>query len=47
MNWVAYCCDCHEKLEDCPNGYFAEGAAKYHKRDNPDHVVIVGYESND
>jgi hypothetical protein len=43
MNWVAYCIDCQEELENCPNGYFAEGAARFHHRQHPDHKVIVGY----
>jgi hypothetical protein len=46
MNWTAYCITCRETLECCPNGHFAEGAARAHKRgieiDNGRHLVAGG-----
>ena len=42
-NWTAYCITCHKVLEDCPNGEFAEVAARIHVDDKPYHKVIVGY----
>jgi len=41
--WVAKCQTCGKELERCPNGIFAEGAAKLHVRENTDHTVLVGF----
>ena len=39
--WAARCNICGE-IECCPNGTFAEVAAKNHAASNPDHEVILG-----
>ncbi len=44
IDWIAYCVTCDKELERCPNGGFADGAARYHIRENQDHRVIVGYD---
>ena len=44
MNWIAHCKTCLKELENCPNGHFAHGAARIHKRDNPLHEILVGYD---
>lgn len=45
QEWIAYCVDCQKELERCPNGGFADGAARRHLRvEEPDHHVLVGYE---
>jgi hypothetical protein len=43
MNWIAYCTTCAKELENCPNGMFASGAARVHRKNNPEHQIIVGY----
>ena len=46
IQWIAYCTDCQVELERCPNGLFAEGAARHHIHytGDKDHKVIIGYE---
>jgi hypothetical protein len=44
MEWVAYCITCSKELERCPNGNFAEAAARHHRRTNWGHFIIIGYE---
>lgn len=45
MNWTAYCITCGKQLESCPNGTWAEAAARIHLRLNGDHRILVGYEA--
>ena len=42
--WVAVCLDCHKELERCPNGHFAEGAARYHVKNTECNKTLIGYE---
>ena len=45
MEYITICITCgNRELERCPNGFFAEGAARKHLQDYPNHRVIVGYE---
>jgi hypothetical protein len=54
MKWIAMCLskECRENgaackvIDQAPNGSWIEAVAKRHKNENPDHVVIVGYEIN-
>ncbi len=41
LEWVVYCIQCGE-IYKAPNGGFAEAAAKKHKREHLDHIVILG-----
>lgn len=41
VEWIAYCSECKE-VYNAANGGFTEAAAKKHKRENPDHTVILG-----
>lgn len=40
--WEAHCLTCGRQLEACPNGSFAEGAARYHVKYHKGHRVVVG-----
>lgn len=42
--WIAVCLDCHTEIERCPNGIFAEGAARNHVKHTECNRVVVGYE---
>lgn len=52
MEWVAMCLapECRgdgracKILDRAPNGVWVEAAARIHKRDNHEHVVVVGWE---
>lgn len=41
VEWVVYCIKCGE-LDKAPNGAFMEAVARRHKKDNPQHTVILG-----
>ncbi len=41
VDWVAHCLKCGE-IDKAKNGAMVEAAAKFHKRINPDHTVILG-----
>lgn len=41
LEWVAYCKESGE-LDKAPNGAFIEAAARRHKKENPQHTVILG-----
>ena len=43
MNWLAYCPECKEELECCPNGDFAQAAAQLHAN-KTGHKVLVAFE---
>jgi hypothetical protein len=42
MDWTSVCLDCGKVLESCPNGTFAEAAARLHLEKYPDHRCYVG-----
>ena len=44
MKWTSICLDCGKVLESCPNGIFAEAAARIHKKQYPEHRCYVGTE---
>lgn len=45
VEWIAFCLTCESILDKTPNGFFAEGAARHHKRKYPTHgPVLVGYQ---
>jgi hypothetical protein len=44
LEWVAYCFECNRELDRTPNGVWVEAAARIHRRGNPGHRVMVGYE---
>ncbi len=41
LEWVAYCKECGE-LDKASNGVFMEAVARRHKKENPNHTVILG-----
>lgn len=44
MDWHAFCKTCNKELDDpAPNGGYIEIVGRIHKKENPNHIVFVGY----